>query len=56
MDGYTKELFDESLDPEEAAKSVVKKINAEIERRMFGLTVNATDWFVSAMALHCYHH
>lgn len=44
MDDYTKELFDESLDPEEAAKSVVKKLNAEIERRLFGLTVNAPDW------------
>lgn len=44
MDEYTKELFDEDLDPEEAAKSVVKKLNAEIEKRLFGLSVNASDW------------
>lgn len=44
MDSYTKELFAEGTDPEEAAKSVVKKLNAEIERRLIGLTVNAPDW------------
>jgi hypothetical protein len=52
MDPYTKELFDESVDPEEAAKSVVRKLNAEIEKRLFELTVNAADWFVSAMIFY----
>lgn len=46
VDPYTRELFAEGVDPEEAAKSVVKKLNAEIERRLVGLTINAPDWCV----------
>lgn len=46
VDGYTRELFAEGVDPEEAAKSMVKKLNAEIEERLIGLTVNAPDWCV----------
>jgi len=43
-DNYTRELFDENLDPEVAAKSVVQKLNAEIERRLLLISVNAPDW------------
>lgn len=46
VDAYSRELFNENLDPDEAAKSVMKKLNAEIERRLVGLTVNAQDWCV----------
>ncbi|KAF9447368.1 hypothetical protein P691DRAFT_776198 [Macrolepiota fuliginosa MF-IS2] len=44
VDDYTEELFDEEVDPEEAAKVVARKLNAEIERGLVGLTVNAPDW------------
>jgi hypothetical protein len=45
MDDFTKELFDENSDPDEAAKMVLKKLNTEIENELFGLTVNAPDWY-----------
>jgi len=44
MDSYTRELFDENLDPEVAAKSVVRKLNTEIERGLFSVSINAPDW------------
>lgn len=47
MDAYTAELFNEGLiDLNEASRSVVNELNAEIERRLIGLTVNAPDWYV----------
>lgn len=53
MDPYTKELFAEGVDPEEAAKSVVKKLNAEIEKRLIGLTINAPDWYAFSCVFCC---
>ena len=44
IDGYAKELFDENSEPGQAAKSVVQKLNTEIERRLVALSVNAPDW------------
>ena len=44
IDGYAKELFDEKSEPGQAAKSVVQKLNTEIERRLVALSVNAPDW------------
>ena len=44
MDSYQRELFDENLDPEVAAKSVVRKLNTEIETRLLLMSVNAPDW------------
>lgn len=44
IDGYAKELFDKKSEPGQAAKSVVQKLNTEIERRLVALSVNAPDW------------
>jgi len=44
MDSYARELFDKNLDPEVAAKSVVRKLNTEIEGRLLSMSVNAPDW------------
>jgi hypothetical protein len=46
VDQYTQELFKEGVSAADATKSVVKKLNAEIERRLLALTVNAPDWCV----------
>ncbi|XP_006456196.1 hypothetical protein AGABI2DRAFT_228041 [Agaricus bisporus var. bisporus H97] len=44
VDKYTQELFQEGISHADAAKCVVKKLNAELERRLLALTVNAPDW------------
>jgi hypothetical protein len=46
VDQYTPELFKEGVSHADAAKSVVKKLNAELERRLLALTINAPDWCV----------
>jgi glycerol-3-phosphate O-acyltransferase/dihydroxyacetone phosphate acyltransferase len=46
VDDYTRELFDARIDTNEAAKSVVKNLNSELERRLLALTINAPEWCV----------
>ncbi|EAU86620.2 hypothetical protein CC1G_07278 [Coprinopsis cinerea okayama7 len=44
LSSYYDELFDPEVEPNVAANTVVKKITAEMEKRLVGMTVNAPDW------------
>lgn len=45
LSDYKSELFSSAVqDSDERARSVVKKIMAEVETQLFDMTVNAPDW------------
>ena len=47
MSPHSTELFDTD-DIDQASRNVVKNVTAEIESRLFEMTVNAKDWYAYA--------